>query len=474
MRVRRRRPHLATAVPLALALALVPAAGANAAAKPKLSVTAKAGKSAITVSVKASAAGRVAVAVKASGSSTIARGSTSLKRGATRTLSLKTTKCRACRQVKVVGTLTPQSGRPVTSTTTVTLPATTTTTTSTTATTTTAAAPAAATRPAATTTTTAAAPPAPAPARTTTTTSTSTTTTTAPVPPVSVASGTTVAGAAGAGTSDAVAATRSRLTWAPPRLVNPITINVTTTNRSLRLDAGKDYIVSMPAGALTGGYGVVINGGHNVVLIGGEIDIPWQGDPPPVNSRRGLYLQNQTGTVHVEGLWIHGADLSEGIDLDERLGATVQIQDVRIDGVHARDEAGFTDNHPDLIQTWAGPNVLRVDHLSGSSDYQGFFFAPMQYGTVVPSQFDLRNIDISASYRNGLPFAGVLLWQSTTFPMSVSNLYLVPDHRKGMWSSQWPTPAAWGPGVIQGTPSGGSYATSATVGTAYRSPGYAS
>jgi hypothetical protein len=193
-----------------------------------------------------------------------------------------------------------------------------------------------------------------------------------------------------------------------------------------------------------------------------------------VNSRRGLYLQNQTGTVHVEGLWIHGADLSEGIDLDERYGATVQIEDMRIDGVHARDETGFTDNHPDLIQTWAGPNILRVDHLSGSSDYQGFFFNPLQYDPTPPTKFDLRNIDISASIKNGVPFAGVLLWQSTVFPMSVSNLYIVPDARKGMWSSQWPNPSAWGSGVLQGTPAGGSFATAGSIGTSFRSPGYAS
>jgi hypothetical protein len=472
MRVRRRRPHLATsAVPLVLALALVPAATAGAAAKPKLTVTARAAKTTVTVRVKATAAGRVRVAVKGSGSSTIAKRTTTLKRGATRTLSFKTTSCKSCKKVKVVGTLTPAGGKPVTSTTTVTLPTTTTTATTTTTTTTAAPAPAAAAKPA--TTTTAAKPSSTTTTTTTTTTSAKPPATTTTAPPVSPADGTTVAGAAGAGTTDATAATRARLAWAPPRLTNPITVNVTTSNRSLRLDSGKDYIVSMPAGALTGGYGVVINGGRNVVLIGGEIDIPWQGDPPPVNSRRGLYLQNQTGTVHVEGLWIHGTDLSEGIDLDERYGATVQIEDVRIDGVHARDESGFTDNHPDLIQTWAGPNVLRVDHLSGSSDYQGFFFAPLQYGPAAPSLFDLRNIDISASIKDGIPFAGVLLWQSTTFPMNVSNLYLVPGQRKGMWSSQWPTPSAWGPGVIQGRPSAGSYATSSTVGTTYRSPGYA-
>jgi hypothetical protein len=56
--------------------------------------------------------------------------------------------------------------------------------------------------------------------------------------------------------------------------------------------------------------------------------------------------------------------------------------------------------------------------------------------------------------------------------MNVSDLYLVPDKRKGMWNSQWPNPSAWGPGVQQGVPAAGSFATGAFAGAGYRSAGY--
>src|SRR5205807_6072932 len=108
------------------------------------------------------------------------------------------------------------------------------------------------------------------------------------------------------------------LTWAPPQLKNPIVVNVTNQYRALVLDPARDYIVRMPQQPLTASYGLAIAGGHNVVLIGGEIDIPWQGTNPPEDSRRALYLKEQTGTVHIEGLLMTGADLTEGIDLDER------------------------------------------------------------------------------------------------------------------------------------------------------------
>jgi hypothetical protein len=419
-------------------------------------VTASAHAQTVTVKVKPSVAGRVQVAVQRPDRRVLASRSVTVGRGKVKTLKFQTS-CKACARVKVVGTLTAGGSRPVQSSVAVRLDLVTETTTTSTSTSTAGApAPTASTAPAA----------APAPTKTSVTTTSSTTTTQAPAPaPAPTVTAPPATPATGGSTA-------APLTWAPPTLSNPITVNVSASNRSLRLDGTRDYLVKMPATALSGANGLVINGGHHVVLVGGEIDIPWQGDTPPVNSRRGLYLQNQTGTIHIEGLYIHGSDLSEGIDLDERLGATVQIQNTRVENVHARDEVGFTDNHPDLIQTWAGPALLRVDHFSGTSDYQGFFFAPMQFGSVPPTLFDLRHIDISATLRAGEPKAGVLLWQSSSFPMNVSDLYLVPDKHKGMWNSQWPNPSAWGPGVQQGVPAAGSFATGAIAGAGYRSAGY--
>jgi hypothetical protein len=427
-------------------LAIGAAAAPAAVAAPRLQVSASASKTTLAVRIKPSTSGTVAIAVKAPNKAMVAKRSVKLAGGKVRTLKFATATCKKCTKVRVTGTLKTAGGKPVSTTVVVTLP--TTTPQDTTPQDTTPAATALRT-----TTTGATAPTAPTP---TPPPAAEQATTPAPtVPPASGSTGTVT----------------DKLTWAPPALTNPITITVSASNRSVHLDGNKDYVIKMPATALTGAGGLTIVGGRNVVLIGGEIDIPWQGATPPVNSRRGLYLQNQTGTVHIEGLSIHGADLSEGIDLDQRKGATVQIQNTRVEGVHARDETNFTDNHPDVIQTWAGPKVLRVDHFSGSSDYQGFFFAPMQFGTTQPTLFDLRNVDISAVRRNNELFAGYLLWQASSFPMSLRNFYVTPDARKGLPGSQYPRMGAW-TAAQPGAPAVGSYAPAAALGTGYRTAGY--
>ena len=74
-----------------------------------------------------------------------------------------------------------------------------------------------------------------------------------------------------------------------------------------------------------------------------------------------------------KGLLIRGADLSEGIQIDAPK-AVVQLQSVGIFNIHARDQLNFSDNHPDLIQTYGNVKELRIDRFTGSTDYQGFFF----------------------------------------------------------------------------------------------------
>jgi hypothetical protein len=259
------------------------------------------------------------------------------------------------------------------------------------------------------------------------------------------------------------------LAWAPPRLQNPTTVRVTSAARWLSLDPNRDYRVELPAHPIVGVGGVVIDGGHNVVLIGGEIHVPWHGESTDATSRRGLYLVNQTGTVHIEGVRIGGADLSEGIDLSEPLGAVVQIENVRIDRIRAHDERTWSDNHPDLIQTWAGPAVLRVDGFTGSTDYQGFFLAPNQYGSQAPPRsIDLRRINLISTHR----CTCVLLWDSTSTPIHTADLWVAVAASRTLASALWPGREAW-PGARRGRPPGGDFVPSGTAGIGYRSPGYA-
>jgi hypothetical protein len=295
----------------------------------------------------------------------------------------------------------------------------------------------------------------------------------------------------------ASAATRSaKLRWAPPELTNPTVVKLVPGNFNPQLTPGRDYILKLPEDApLNAPGGVTITGGRNVVLIGGEIHVPYN---PAANgeARRGLYLRAQTGTVHVEGVRLTG-DLGDGITLSEP-HAYVQIQNVYVDQISARDRVGYTDTHPDLIQSWAGPMRLRVDRFTGTTDYQGFFLDANQTAMLTsPEELSLSRVDLHA--RNG---GSYMLWlgrrchadidcPSVALPEAwLDDVWVEPNPLRSLsalvfWQdpvpfnptnqSQAPTEHAdttvWAPAHI-GVPAGGSFVDRSAVGPGYVSPGY--
>jgi hypothetical protein len=284
-----------------------------------------------------------------------------------------------------------------------------------------------------------------------------------------------------------VAASGSKLSWAPPALSNPLTLNVPSSGGWFRLDSARDYVVKMGNVSAVGG--VVLEGGHNVVLIGGHITIPWAGSTPGMNDRRALYVKGQTGVVHVEGLLIdnQGGDLGEGIQIAAQ-NAIVQIENVRVTDIHARDEVGFTDCHPDIIQPHSGYKELRVDHLTGRSDYQGLFLKAESGYTLGPT--DLRNVNLI-----GLATGHYLFWQElAATPVTLTNTWLdnsqtryplgysvYPDIQKPVGRQAvvspdgtqvyWPTSNIAGV-VLKGRPPAGDFVPLGLAGTSYVSPGY--
>lgn len=258
--------------------------------------------------------------------------------------------------------------------------------------------------------------------------------------------------------------TSSRLTWRPPALSSPTTVTVSASKHNLSLTAGKDYIVKMPSTPLQVAGGLTIAGGRNVVLIGGEIRITTTSTSG--NAKRGLYLKNQTGTVHVEGLKITGPTLNEGINLDQRAGGTVQLQNVRVETVHG----SASGHHADVLQTWGGPKVMRIDRLTGYTTYQGFFFDPTKYGSTQPTSFDLRNVNVV-----GQSGSKYLLWRdSLAWPMRITNVWAKPSvtgTSRGQFLRPDNTSKGWGY-VKVGVPSGGDFVPAGRAGTGYVSPGY--
>jgi len=258
-------------------------------------------------------------------------------------------------------------------------------------------------------------------------------------------------------TCDDGAAASGTLTWAPPKLDQPKTIKITNRTRTLKLDPQRDYVIDMPDTPVALKNGLVITGGHDVVLIGGEVE----------TRKRGLFLKNQTGTVHVEGLRLSGKGAAEGINLDQRKGATVQLQNIAVETVNG----SYSGTHADVLQTWGGPEVLRVDRLEGSTTYQGFFLDPHKFHDEdSPELFDIRNTVLRDAGRK----SAYLLWQSGTFPIKTQDVVVVPNAKKPFPKQVLRTKngqKSWA-GVREGDKSTPSPLTG-DPGTSYQSPGYA-
>jgi hypothetical protein len=261
----------------------------------------------------------------------------------------------------------------------------------------------------------------------------------------------------------------SVLTWAPPPLDNPVTIQVTNQHCKLKLDPQKDYRLQMRDTPLTADGGLTIRGGHNIVLIGGEIrfdtPVPTTQRRGYFNARRGLYIVKATGTVHIEGLWIHGEHLLEGINVDMRTpGAILQLENLRVGTVRG----SFKTNHADCLQCWGGPDLLRVDHFTGFTGYQGIFLQPQQFKSPAPTLHDLRHVDIHAT-----PEAAYLYWQMRPFPLKTEDVWA--DAKPTRWPllTLWPKGDPVWKDVQLGSSPGGEFVPEGVAGIHYRSPGYA-
>lgn len=278
-----------------------------------------------------------------------------------------------------------------------------------------------------------------------------------------------------------------KLAWAPPKLENPVTLDLSQEAkwRSFKLKKDQDYIVQMPKDRPWIGE-LNLYGGRNVVLIGGEVRIPspeedssfGKGeDGKEKRSRRAVYLKGQTGIIHVEGLLISGKGLHEGFNLDEREpGCVVQLQNIRCETLHG----SFKENHADVIQSWAGPAVLRVDRLTGFTTYQGFFLLPNQHfaldkGGFLPTKWDFRHINLI-----GTAASAYLLWcpDNHGFPIEIEDVWVKPSSKNAgdRDAFLWPKPKQKGDKTWEkvqvGLPPEGEFVPEGAVGLVYASPGY--
>jgi hypothetical protein len=294
-----------------------------------------------------------------------------------------------------------------------------------------------------------------------------------------------------------------RLTWAAPALAQPVELRIDSNvirargSNKWTLDNTRDYRVTLGDVSTTLG-GVVFSGGRNVVVMGGHITVPWAGASPTIEARRALFFYRQVGTVHLEGTLIDnaGGDLSEGIQIDAP-SAIVQIQNVRVTGIHARDQVHFSDNHPDLIQPYGGVRELRVDRFTGSTDSQGIFLRAA-YAPI--GKVDLRRVNMIGTNANATRIFHHFAGETGTIPTRLTDVWVTPQPGDSLYSSvlaetaagtvytqtmtaggltaTWPNyKDASGNLVISGAiragvPTTGEWVPAARVGAGYVSPGY--
>ena len=260
------------------------------------------------------------------------------------------------------------------------------------------------------------------------------------------------------------------LYWPRPVLSNPTTIRVTNDNAQLFLEPQRDYVIEMPSTPVTVSGGVWIKGGRNLVVVGGEIydDTPIPPGTSP-DQAYGLYLRDQTGTVHLEGLWIHGRGIGQALVLAEDLGATVQVQHSRFETLHPVGSV-----HTDGIQTWAGPFRLRLFDVTIVTAGVGLQTQPHQFVPVTIDAWEYRRVNIRQTTDDAYA-----LWR---YPGSGGWWREIHENFwvKNRGNLAWPDLSHWNPGadgaiegdrIRLGVPPGGDFVPDGFAGVRYTTPG---
>ena len=292
------------------------------------------------------------------------------------------------------------------------------------------------------------------------------------------------------------------LKWAPPTLVDPVVIPIRAGNFLASPMNHPDCILSWPKTRHVGR--VQIFNCHNVVSIGGYTTVPRSylstGAVDTSNNvqSRVLEISGATGVVHIEGLLADasGGAMSDGLVFNSP-AATVQIENVRIDGIY-----GYSDQfHADCVQPFGGVKALRIYNFTCRTGYQGLSLWPASTSasgwTADIQRTNLVSIGpvIWGAHNDG----GYLYWpcrDSACTNMALTSLadvYLQPRSDASFASTVYSTvagvlahqPQVYSttisfPGlkvvghVTLGPPSTGDFVPSGVAGLNYVSPGYAS
>jgi len=271
------------------------------------------------------------------------------------------------------------------------------------------------------------------------------------------------------------------------------------------LDVSKDWRVHLPAHRPQVG-GIDIDGGHNVIIIGGEIDLttPCKTDNDVCHGINISRNASARGEVYIEGVLIKNPDTThtkytgDGIDVNTSTTSNITLQNIRVEGVDGCDANGNS-AHADVFQPYGATNsVLHVDHLTGTSDFQGMEVPP-DLTSPRSGTYKNVNMDMLSNSHSGCKSSSHYGWwlakdanTCTMYPTSLLNTYekepsgslasnaVWPDKNitfgcpanYSNGKATWPTIANISGSITNGFPPGGDFVPSGVAGISYVSPGY--
>ena len=275
--------------------------------------------------------------------------------------------------------------------------------------------------------------------------------------------------------------------WSPPPLTDPMTVLVVEGKTSYgTFPADQDVLVVMPPYIRT--KPVAIYGGRHVRLIGGFLA------PRGISgSKYALRFASTSGSIFVEGVVIDGAaEPMDGIAAYGKIGTAPDlfIQNCRILNIGGT----YAGVHGDIFQAQGPLGTVRIDGLTGSTDYQGLFI-PNQYGIRAA---ELSRINLSALVTPATGKWTHQLWLAdgcaNSYPITLDDVWCEPRPGQHLGQSvhprseprsdcspilsadglalSWPEGTGITGQVRAGTPPGGDFVPEGIAGVDYRPLGY--
>lgn len=254
-------------------------------------------------------------------------------------------------------------------------------------------------------------------------------------------------------------------------------VNLGTSDTARTFADDEDVIINMPNATQNG---LAVEGGRHIRIIGGY-------------SVHRLLFENVRGSVFIEG--VHIDRTSAGVGDAIWVGTTdaggrpdVYVQNCRVEGV-----TGSGANHGDVLQLHGPIGAVRIDRLSGGSEYQGIFMG--EVGADVAGPVDLRYVNMFAEGSANFLKLLYLFEEGVTeqpFDLSMTDVFMRPGTGRSLADKVYPIASVnrfgclvvanetgtfdWATGdpiLVGPDPADDDYVTSSDAGLGYTSPGYA-